>query len=328
MKAHTTTSVSHNGATYLLNVGSWLRHRHSDPSEALLEIATEDIYLPNGQTAGAYKAERKTEYSTLPDKPHPSAKKHLNSCSKRDFGLEWDELIKKHKQVINETCIPLLMARHKLSLAEKNVIRLAASNGHVGAMYWIGSTLRGIKDDNCLRWLSMAHNRGHVGACYEMAAHLASVGNHTESMRCLIVSTDGGCDLALMSIFGLDVLLNIGKSEDTRPLESMLDELMATHSSSARYLQGVFLLLKGKEADGIAALESFSNAPKRQPPIDELDVVHGNQIKAITEFVGGLLKDIALGVQPLNAISARCKQTDFVSFRDYDELIATAARLR
>jgi hypothetical protein len=327
MKTHQTTSVSHNGVTYDLSLGCWLRHLHSDLSEALLEIATEEVYLPNGQTAGTYKAEKRTEYSIQPDRRHTSAKKHLDSCSKRDFGLEWDKLVNKLKQVINETCIPLLMARHKLSVAEQHAMLLAASNGHVGAMYWIGTGLRGIKDDNCLLWLSKAHNRGHVGACYEMAAHLASTGNHTESLRCLIVSADGGCDIAFMSIFDFDVLLNMLKTRDISLLENMLDDLAATHSSSARYLKGMLLLLQGKRTDGIAALEAFSKAPKRQPPKDDIDVVHENQIKAISGFVDGLLKDIALGAQPLNAISARCKQTGFIRFEDYDELAATVMNL-
>ncbi len=327
MNTQMTTSVSHNGATYDLSLGSWLRHLHSDLSEALLEIATEDLYLPNGQTAGTYKAEKKAEYSTQPDRRYTSAKKHLDSHSNRDFGLEWDELISRLKQVINETCIPLLVARHKLSAAEQHAMLLAASNGHVGAMYWIGTGLRRIKHDNCLLWLSKAHNRGHVGACYEMAAHLASMDNHTESLRCLIVSADGGCDIAFMSIFDFDVLLKMLKTKDVGLLENMLDDLAATHSSTARYLKGTLLLFQGKTTEGIAALEVFARGPKRQPRKGDVDVVHENQIKAISGFVGGLLKDIALGVQPLNAISARCKQTGFIRFEDYDELTATVMSL-
>ncbi|HFF6191678.1 TPA: hypothetical protein ACGCHN_004313 [Stenotrophomonas maltophilia] len=327
MKTHQTTSVSHNGVTYDLRLGGWLKHLHSDLSEALSEIATEELYLPNRQTAGTYKTEKRTEYSTQPDKQHTSAKKHLDSCSKRDFGLEWDKLINKLKQVINETCIPLLIARRKLSLAEQRAILLAASNGHVGAMYWIGTGLRDIKDDNCLLWLSKAHNQGHVGACYEMAAHLASMGNHIESLRCLVVSADGGCDIAFMSIFDFDVLLNMPKAKDISLLENMLDDLATTHSSSARYLKGMLLLLQGKKTDGIAVLEAFSKDPKKQPPKDDIDVVYENQIKVISSFVDGLSKDIALGVQPLNAISARCKQTGSIRFEDYDELAATVMNL-
>ncbi|MGO4718593.1 hypothetical protein AB4071_05620 [Stenotrophomonas sp. 2MCAF14_2] len=327
MKAHKTTSVSHNGIIYDLSLGRWLGHRHSDLSEALLEIATEEICLPNGQTAGTYKAEKRNEYSTQRDRQNLSAKKHLDSCSMRDFGFEWDELVSNLKQVINETCIPLLTARHRLSVAEQHAMLLAASNGHVGAMYWIGTGLRGIQDDNCLLWLSKAHNQGHVGACYEMAAFLASTGNHTEALRCLIVSADGGCDIAFMSIFDFDVLLNMLKTRDIILFEAMLDDFAAIHSSSARYLKGMLLLLQGRRGEGIAALEAFSRAPKRQPPKDEIDVVHSNQIKTISDFVDGLLKDIAMGVQPLNAISARCMRTVFVKFEHYDELAATFMNL-
>lgn len=323
-----TTSVSHNDATYDLSTGRWLKHLLSAPSEALLEIATEDIQLPNGQKAGIYKAEKRAEYCAQPDKSCPSAKNYLDSCSQRDFGLGWDMLISKVKQIINETCVPLLLAPHNPSVTAQNEILKAASNGHVGAMYWIGTALRDIKDDNCLLWLSMAHNRGHVGACYEMAAHLTSKGNHIEALRCLVVSADGGCDLALMSVFDFDVLINMFKIKEISLLENMLDELSATHSSSARYLKGMLLIFRGKKIEGVATLEKFSKIPKKQPPKDDINMVHENQIKVIGGFVKGFLLDIASGIQPLDAVSVRGKEAGFVRFKDYYELATAIKNMR
>lgn len=321
-----TISVSHNEAAYDLNIGGWHRHLHSNLAEAIREIATEDILLPNGQKVCIYKTEKRTEYNARPDRSCSSAKKYLNSCSQRDFSLEWDELISVLKQEINGTCIPLLGAQRKLSVTEHNEILKAASNGHVGAMYWIGTALRGIKDDNCLLWLSMAHNRGHVGACYEMAAHLASKGNHIEALRCLIVSADGGCDHAYMGIFGIDVLINMFKIKQIILLEKMLDELTATHSSSARYFKGILMLFKGKETEGRAALEAFSKDSKKQPSKDSIDVVYENQIKMIGSFIEGILADIASGIEPLDTI--RALQAEFISFDDYDELAAAFKKMR
>ncbi len=315
-----TTSVSHNTAAYDISIGGWLQHLHSDPSEALLEIATEDIQLPNGQNAGIYKAEKRAEYDAQPDRSCSSAKKYLNSCSQRDFRLEWDKLISAIKQIINGKCIPILLAKHKPSEREQHEILKAASNGHVAAMYWIGTALRDNQDDNCLRWLSMAHNRGHVGACYEMAAHLASKGNHIEALRCLIVSADGGCDHAYMSIFDFDVLINMFKIKQVSLLENMLDELAATHSSSARYLKGMLMLFQGKKSEGLAVLEAFSKGPKKQPPKDDIDLVYEKQINMVSGFVEGVLADIASGIQPLDAIPARGKQAGFIKFEDYDEI--------
>ena len=124
-------------------------------------------------------------------------------------------------------------------MIDQNEILKAASNGHVGAMYWIGTALRDIKDDNCLLWLSMAHNRRHVGACYEMAEHIASKGNHIEALRCLIVSADGGCDHAYMGIFDIDVLINMFKIKQVSLLGNRLEELAAPHWSCAGYLKGM-----------------------------------------------------------------------------------------
>jgi hypothetical protein len=323
-----TTSVSHNNTTYDLSIGSWLRHLHSNLSEAILEIAIEDIQLPNGQKAGSYKAEKRSEYDAQPERSCSSAKKYLDSCSRRDFRLEWDKLISMIKRKINDTCVPLLVAQHKLSNKEQYEILTAASNGHVGAMYWIGTSLRNIKDDNCLLWLSMAHNRGHIGACYEMAAYLESKGNHIEALRCLIVSADGGCDHAYMSIFNTGILSNMFKIQKISLLESMLDELSATHLSSARYFKGMLMLFQGKKAEGLAILEAYSKNPKKQPPKDNADVVHANQIKVASSFVESILADIASGIEPSNVISARDKEAGFIKFEDYDELVTAVKNMR
>ncbi len=325
---HQKTSVSHNSDTYDISIGFWLKHLNSTPSEALFEIATEDIQLPNGQCAGTYKAKKKAEYDAQPEKSRSSAKKYLNSCSERDFGIEWDKLIIKVKKTINDICVPLIMARRELSVKEQQGILDAASNGHVSAMYWIGTVLRASKDDKCLLWLSMAHNRGHVGACYEMAAHLASKGNHIEALRCLIVSADGGYDVAFMSIFDIDVLIKMFKTEQVSLLENMLNELAETPSSSARYLKGMLMLFQGNKTEGIAVLEEFSKNPKKQPAKKDIDIVHQNQIKMVGSFVDGFLADIASGLQPLDAISSRSKQADFIKFEDYDELVTAVKNMR
>ncbi|WP_139346961.1 hypothetical protein [Pseudomonas oryzihabitans] len=323
-----TTSVSHNDAAYDLIIGGWLKNLRSAHSKAILEIATDDILLPNGQKAGIYKAEKRSEYDAQPNKPCASAKKHLDSCSRRDFRLEWDKLISVAKQKINDTCVPLILAQRVLSKAEQYEILKAASNGHVRAMYWIGTSLRDRKDDNCLLWLSMAHNWGHVGACYEMAAHLKSKGNHIETLRCLIVSADGGSDIAYMSIFSIDILIDMFKIQEISQLESMLDELSATHSSCARYFKGMLMLFQGKKADGISILEAYSNNPKKQISEDNADVVHANQIKAVSRFIDSVLADIASGIEPLNAISARDKEAGFIKFEDYDEIATVFNNMR
>lgn len=323
-----TTSVSHNNASYGLSIGGRLQHLHSNLSEAILEIAIEDILLPNGQKAGIYKAEKRSEFEAQSDRSCSSAKKYLDSCSRRDFKLEWDKLISVVKREINDTCVPLLVAQHKLSKEEQNEILKAASNGHVAAMYWIGTALRNIKDDNCLLWLSMAHNRGHVGACYEMAAHLESKGNHIEALRCLIVSADGGCDLAYMSVFGIGSLIDMFKIQETGLLEGMLDELSATHASTAKYFKGMLRPCQGKEAEGLDILEAYSKNPKKQPPKDNADVVHANQIKAASSFVERVLADIASGIEPLNVILTRGKEERFIEFKDYDEFVTAYKNMR
>jgi hypothetical protein len=319
-----TTTVSHNNTTHEIKVGAWLKHLYSEPAEAVHAIHIDDIQLPGGKTAGRYKTEKKAEYTALAEKSGLSCKKYLNKCSLHDFGAEWDDFITLIKRRINGSCLPLLFARHDCSVEEQQCILAAASNGHIGAMYWIGTALRAREDDNCLLWLSMAHNRGHVGACYEMAAYLASKGNYLDSLRCLIISADGGFDVAYMSLFRIEILKSLLRIENIALLDEMLDELSGvSHSSSARYFKGMVCLLQQRNAEGAALLEEFMKTPKRQPPEDDVDAVYERQSRVGKAFIENVLRDTGSGMSLLNGICAHAEQAGFISFADYDEVVTS-----
>lgn len=317
-----TTTVSHNNKAYEIKTGAWLKHLHSEPAEAIHAIHIDDIQLPGGRTAGNYKAEKRTEYNALPQKSGLSRKKYLNECSLHDFGVEWDDFIALIKRRINSSCIPLLYARHKRSDVEQQKILRAASNGHIGAMYWIGTGLRASQNDDCLLWLSMAHNRGHVGACYEMAVYLASKRNYQDSLRCLIISADGGFDIAYMSLFRIEILTSLFKIENTALLDEMLVELSkASHSSSARYFRGMLLLLQERKDEGAALLTEFMKAPKKLPSENSVDAVYERQLKVGKTFIENVLRDTSSGMSLLNAIHIHSEQAGFSSFADYEEVV-------
>lgn len=319
---NTTTTISHNNKTHKIRIGAWLKHLHSEPAEAIQAIHIDDIQLPGGKTAGSYKAEKRDEYSALPQGSGLSRKRHLNKCALHDFGVEWDDFIALIKSRINNSCIPLLYGRYKRSAEEQHRILMGASNGHIGAMYWIGTGLRALQDDNCLLWLSMAHNRGHVGACYEMAAYLASKGNYLDSLRCLVISADGGCDIAYMSLFQIEILTNLFKIENADLLDEMLVALSdASHSSSARYFRGMLLLLRERKNEGIAVLKEFMKTPKRLPPEDHVGVVYERQLEVGKAFLESVLRDTGAGVPLLNAIHIHGERAGFSSFADYEEII-------
>ncbi|MEE1921572.1 hypothetical protein V0R50_06535 [Pseudomonas sp. 148P] len=315
-----TAVVSHNGSAYDLTMGSWLQHLNSKTSIAIQEISTDDILLPDGKTAGAYKAEKKSEYKSQTNRSCSSAKQHLNERSRRDFGHDWDHLIGLIKDNINNACNRLLLAPHRLTIKEQVEVQNAALNGHIGAMYWIGTALRDQQDDACLRWLSMAHNRGQLGACHEMAIHLAAKGNYIESLRCLIISADGGSDMAYMSIFQISTLTNMFKIQEKILIESMLEELIdASHASSANYFKGMLKLFSDKQTEGISILKNFLKEPRKKPPEHDTHEVYGNQIRLVSAFIEGILNDIPSGTPLLNSISTRGKQAGFCSFADYDD---------
>lgn len=321
-----TTVVMHNGTQYSLQVGGWLRHLHSRAEDAIKAIAVDEIILPDDQTkAGVYKGKAKVEYDAKPGLA-ASYKQYLNACFQRDFGMDWDEYIGRTSALINERTIPLLMPDRTLDTRQQREVLLAASNGHVAAMYWIGTGLRGIQDDHCLRWLSMAHNCGHVGASYEMALHLASKGNHLDALRCLIVSADGGSDIAYLSIFHISVMhlmLKVERAGQAAQLEAMFEGLAdEAHASCARYLKGVLRLLQGRAAEGRRILDGFSKQPRKKPSAQELDSSYDKQTALVHGFIAGLLADLESGANLLNALEAREEQKLFIGFHHYEEMLS------
>ncbi|WP_062034271.1 hypothetical protein [Acinetobacter sp. BMW17] len=239
-----TSVISHNSKEYQLNIGSSFKNLDGDPVKAIYEVCIEDIILPNGKTAGEYKLEKKLEYESCNIKLDSSNKQYLNRCSLIEFRCNWDDLITVAKKQINNACVHLLLPRRKRSEEEQYQILKAASNGHINAMYYIGTALSDGQDENCLLWLSMAHNRGHLGACYAIAMYLARNKNFIDSLRCLLISADSGLDLAYLNLFDITVITNMFQIKDVLALETMLEELLKVSDySTARYFKGMLLLL-------------------------------------------------------------------------------------
>lgn len=316
------TVISHNNKNYALKIGSKLKHCYSDPLDALLDVFTDDIQMPNGLTAGNYKKNMKDEYNSLPNKSVLSSKKYLNESSEKDFGINWDDLIVFIKKEINNSCIPLLLKKNKRSEEEQYKILKAASNGHIGAMFCIGTALKDGQNDDCLLWLSMAHNRGHVGSAYEIAIHLANKGNFLDSLRCLIISADSGFDIAYLNIFSIDILNNMLKIDNSELLHTMLDELIDVNElSSAHYFKGILSLFLADKFEGIAILEKFMKYPKNRPGQKYPDDIYNNQVEKVSDYIKNILTDIETGMPPLSAVSLRAKEAGFISFTHHSEFV-------
>ncbi|WP_052713235.1 hypothetical protein [Pseudoalteromonas rubra] len=292
MKHHVV--ISHNNKSYSLKVGGWLKNLHSDFTEAMYTVHTDDIVLPCGTTAGSYRKAKKVEYDAINSSTGP--KKHLNQSSINDYGCGWDELIQFLKNRINESCLPLLFANGPRSVEEQVLINKAASNGHVGAMYWIGMVLSDGLNENCLLWLSMAHNRGHVGAAYAMAAFLLNEGNVVEALRCLIIAADSGCDYAFMTIFDSDLLKRMFQLQDVNVIESMLNQLIeVSYYSSARYYKSILLLIQNEIPQGLQLLREFAKNPKNSPNKKHRDEVYVNQLNHAKSLTEDLARNIGEG---------------------------------
>lgn len=293
--------IFHNEHVYELEYGGWLNHRYGEASNALTEVYSNDIHL-NNTTIGKYKAAKSEEYDSLKEKCGMTFMKYLRQSFKTEFDMEWDETIKGLKKTINDSCIPyLLHQKADASVEERTkVIYLAALNGHVASTYFIATAMSDGNDENCLSWLTLAHNRGHIGAAYDMAAYFDRKGNTLDALRCLIISADGGCDFAYLTLFNNELLKSILWIQDSSKLDAMLNELIdGSHSSSARYFKAVRLMVGATPIEGMALMESFCQTPKKKPADKDIDEVYRNQMAFTEEFLHTVLSDINSRKPPL-----------------------------
>ncbi len=328
------TKFSHNSKTYQLEYGGWLNHRYSKGLEALSEVHTDDIVLKN-ITIGDYKAAKRTEYAGLKNRKNVTYMKYLKTEFKKEFGMGFEETIKTLKQSINNSCISYLLRQNPGATVNERSIALfrAASNGHVASTYFIATSLSDKKDDSCLHWLTLAHNRGHIGAAYDIAAYLYQTGNILDALRCLIISADGGCNIAYMTLFSIDLLKSILMINECTRLNSMLDELIdGSHNSCARYFKAILLLIEGAFTEGITLMNKFRQAPKKKPSDKDIDDVYATQLAFTEEFLDAVIEDILSHKAPLVSLmdnslkfstpQARGKnKPSSLSFNDYQDSI-------
>lgn len=281
--------VLHDGHSFRLSTGEWLE-TDKELEESIQAIDKDEIYLSHGLKAKDFKEEVNSRYR---QEGRPVGRvSYLNKITKDRFGYEYEQLITMLKKRINDDCIPLLTARRDLTRKEHERICMAASNGHVAAMFNIATSLSRNKDDNCLMWYSMAHNSKHVGGAYEMAVYLYNKGNILEAITCLVIAADGGCDNAFMSLFDTDLLIKM-VSLDADILDSRLSQLCeASHNSSARYFKGVMLLLQNEIHSGKKILLDFKHSPKKPPSVDRRDYVFNNHHKIADDFLTYFLEQV------------------------------------
>ncbi|CQH23714.1 SEL1-like repeat protein [Yersinia enterocolitica] len=326
---NTSVCIIFNEKSYPLDVGGWLVNAFLPAQETLSRVVTDEMQLRNGITVGQYKRDKKSDYDSLADKKGMSKKQHLNMVFKTEYGVDWDEGVKQLKALINEACLPLISttSKRRLTETEQYEIAKAASNGHVSAMYWIGTALRDKNDEHCLMWLSKAHNNGHVSACFEMALFLAGNGQLLQSLQCQMISADGGFDIAFMTLFHTEPLLRMAKVESVPELEKMLDEQMSLyHYSCARYFRGVLHLARNEAAKGVVLLNEFMNNPKNHPATEHIDEVFNKHLAITRNFISGILSAINDGKNPFQSVLEACEGSSSASFNDYDDWIRLATK--
>lgn len=321
------TMVTHKGVTYAMRVDGWFKNLDSELKEALATVHTDDIIIFDEVKAGEFKKRVREAYDRLPDKTGLSAKQYLDHEIRAIYGRDWAECIDYLKRKINEAFMVSVFRSDRsraMTMDEQQGLLQAASNGHVTAMYTIGTALadENTDDNSAVLWLSMAHERGHLGASYALSHYFDKWGNVVDSIRCLIIAADRGMDQAYLSIFHLEHLKKIAAYTNKDEMHTMLDELLeARPHSAARFFKSVLLLAEGKSSEGLQMLKDINAHPKNKIRHKEINEFYKKQVDFTKNILGEILASIDNGGEPIVAIFNACKQSQAISYADHSQVI-------
>ncbi|MCX4036937.1 hypothetical protein OR604_12030 [Aeromonas caviae] len=327
------TMITHKGVTYAIRVDGWFKNLDSEINKALSTIHTDDIIIFGEVKAGEFKKRAREAYDQLPDKQGLSAKQYLDKEIQAIYGRDWIECIDYLKQKIHEAYMTTVFRpdrSKKMTVDEQKNLLKAASNGHVAAMYYIGTALsdKDEDDNSAVMWLTMAHERGHLGACYELSRYFDKWGNVVDSIRCLIIAADRGMDQAYMSIFHLEHLKKIAAYQNKDEIHVMLDELLEIRPhSAARFFKCVLLLADDDNIRGIRILTGINEYPKNKIRDEDNNEYYQKQADITKKIVSKILDSIDHGVEPLVAIFNICEQSQAISYADHNEVIEALRRV-
>lgn len=321
-----TTTITHNGIPYELCIGGWHNHLDSKFETAVTAIHTDDIIIHGEIKAGEFKKKAREAYDLLPEKQGLTPAQYLDTKVMEIYGLGWNALINHLKHKIHKDFLESAFRpdrSKKMTYEEQHKLLKAASNGHIAAMYFIGTALadKEENDNSAVMWLTMAHNRGQLGACYELSRYFDSLHNKIDSIRCLIIAADKGHDVAYMSIFHTEHLKKLAAYDNKIEIHAMLDELLAARPhSSARFFKAVLLLADGENAKGILLLRDIQKKPKNMVKDKNRDEVYQKQAEFTKAIMDQIFAVMADG-DPLIAIFNACDRNKSASYADYNEVI-------
>lgn len=325
-------TITHNQKNYELKIDGWFNHIDTSYQNAQSEIITDEIIIIDGIKVREFKAKAWSKYEILSDKNGLSYKQYLDQEISQIYGVNWEQCIEYLKNQINSSFIRLLTRdlSQKMTTQQQHELLKIASNGHVAAMFFIGTALADGNDENALMWLSMAHNAGHIGACYEMSIFLRKQGNTLNYIRCLILAADKGMDIAYISIFHFEHIKKIVNVNKPDEFHAMLDELItARPDSGARFFKGLLLVAEGNMVKGKKLLNSLLKRPKNKRPESEVDSTYQNQIDYAQKVIGKILDDVKKGIDPISAVFNVYKDSNPkpASQDDYVEFVKVGHKL-
>ncbi|WP_125729325.1 hypothetical protein [Aeromonas salmonicida] len=322
----TFTAVSYKGTTYNLKLDGWLNHLDSDIHVALAEIDTDEIIIMEDVKVRDFKKITKAAYDLLPYKQGMSYKQYLDMEIRNVYGRDWGECIDYLKNKIDAAYKTVFRPARtkKMTREEQELLLMAASNGHIAAMYFIGTALaaKDEEDNSSVMWLSKAHNCGYVAASYALSEYFDKRGCVVDSLRCLILAADKGMDQAYMSIFHLEHVKKLANYGNASEVHAMLDEFIAARPFSiARFFKSVMLLADGDHSGGVKMLKDIYANPKNKSAKKTRVNVEKNQATNTKEIVGEILDAIKNHVNPLKAIFDACEYSGAVSYAAHRELV-------
>lgn len=312
-------SLSHSSVSYQISL-DMSETRSKDFLDAVDQIDTDQIRLLVNKRVGDYRLDFE-RYRKQGGRLKP--KKYLDQTSFDNFGASWNDAINyAKKQMITEF-------RSKMDwTAYDDQLRLLAlaDSGHAMAAYLIGRTAARKGLPQSVEWFVNSHNYGHIGALFILSGHLVKEGNAIGALTCLIISSDKGCDLALLAMCHYEKIELMLKS-DSDKLDAVLEQLQHTSKySTARYYKFFKILLSGDEREAFLLLNNIISHPYNPPKDNEKCEQLDNREKTIRDFfeslrnelwISGKLVSVSERLNLLRTISARYL---FSTYKDYEEI--------
>lgn len=250
--------LSTNGRGFQLSFKKYEGAYVSSDVHVSLDICTDKLQLPSGQSVGSFKERVRAEFNSQTKSQGQRLDVLQNQAAQREFKHLFADIISQQQEALRQR----YQKAQALSIRNQKVaeLRACAEQGHVQAMLDLAVLLAEEHNPACVGFFVEAHNHGHAESLLSLSKALLGRKEVGEALQVLLLGAWCGsirCGMAL-EVFRKSMRHLL----ETPAALSMLEEARSYGSIHAKYLLG-FVLLHGKrcrdEVRGRAVMEEAGN---------------------------------------------------------------------